>query len=187
TSPTRPTSRWRATSPRATARPWPRPSRTQRSTRAATAGGAMAVQTADPRSGPRLADGTELIGEFEGSGFKEPPSLARRGSGQVIQLTPLLYSVAEKADGQRDLAQIAQEVGDEIGRTVTADNVRTLVDNKLRPLGILTGADVTQPEVKKLDPLLALKFRVAVIPESASRVLGNVFRPLFFPPLILAA
>src|SRR5207248_1818231 len=178
--------RWRATSPRATARPWPQPSRTQRSTRAATAGGAMAVQTADPRSGPRLADGTELIGEFEGSGFKEPPSLARRGDGQVIQLTPLLYSVAAKADGAHTLAEIATDVGHEIGRTVTADNVRTLVDAKLRPLGLVTAPDGSQPDVEKLDPLLALKFRYAVVPERVSRALGSTFRPLFFPPLILA-
>jgi putative peptide zinc metalloprotease protein len=88
-----------------------------------------------PKEHPKLADGIELIGEYEGSGFKEPPSLARRADGQVIQLTPLLYSVAEKADGEKHLSQIADEVGTEIGRTVTADNVDTLVDKKLRPLG----------------------------------------------------
>src|SRR3954454_13247283 len=136
---------------------------------------------------PRLTDGTELIGEFEGSGFKEPPALARRGDGQVVQLTPLLYAVAEKADGNRSLDQIADEVGQEIGRTVTADNIRTLVDAKLHPLGLVTATDGSQPEVEKLDPLLALKFRYAVIPERASRALGTLFRPLFFPPFILAA
>src|SRR5947208_2892783 len=146
----------------------------------------MAVTTADVNGRPRLADGIELIGEFEGSGFKEPPSLARRGDGQVIQLTPLLYSVAQKADGRHTLDDIAGEVGQEIGRTVTADNVRTLVDAKLRPLGLVTGPDGSQPDVEKLDPLLALKFRYAVIPERVSRVLGSMFRPLFFPPLILA-
>ena len=135
----------------------------------------MAVQTADPRSGPRLAAGTELIGEFEGSGFKEPPSLARRGDGQVIQLTPLLYSVAAKADGAHTLAEIATDVGHEIGRTVTADNVRTLVDAKLRPLGLVTAPDGSQPDVEKLDPLLALKFRYAVVPERVSRALGSTF------------
>ncbi|MCU1449164.1 MAG: hypothetical protein JWP02_1334 [Acidimicrobiales bacterium] len=145
---------------------------------------------AGPRAGasdrPQLADGIELIGEYEGSGFKEPPSLARRADGQVIQLTPLLYSVAQKADGQKDLGQIAQEVGREIGRTVTADNVHVLVDKKLRPLGVLTAPDGSEPEVRKLDPLLALKFRYAVIPEGASRAVGSVFKPLFFPPLIVA-
>ncbi len=138
-------------------------------------------------SRPQLTDGTELIGEFEGSGFKEPPALARRGDGQVVQLTPLLYAVAEKADGNRSLEQIAQEVGQEIGRTVTADNIRTLVDAKLQPLGLVTGTDGSQPDVEKLDPLLALKFRYAVIPERVSHALGTLFRPLFWPPFILAA
>ncbi|MBV9283935.1 MAG: hypothetical protein JO176_04945, partial [Acidimicrobiia bacterium] len=147
----------------------------------------MTLAETDSAGRPRLTDGTELIGEFEGSGYKEPPSLARRGDGQVVQLTPLLYSVAEKSDGNHTLEQIAVEVGREIGRTVTADNVRTLVDAKLHPLGLVTGTDGSKAQVEKLDPLLALKFRYAVIPERVSRVLGSVFRPLFFPPFILAA
>jgi len=147
----------------------------------------MAVTETETGRRPQLADGTELIGEYEGSGFKEPPSLARRGDGQVIQLTPLLYSVAQKADGQHTLDDIAAEVGREIGRTVTADNVATLVDAKLHPLGLVTAPDGSQPDVDKLDPLLALKFRYAVIPERVSHLLGSAFRPLFFPPFILAA
>ena len=136
---------------------------------------------------PRLADGMDLIGEYEGSGFKEPPSLVRRADGQVIQLTPLLYSVAEKADGTRTYEQIAEAVSREIGRQVTADNVEFLVDEKLRPLGVLTAADGSSPKARKLDPLLGLKFRAAVIPEWLSRALAAVFRPLFLPPVIAAA
>ncbi|MBV8304462.1 MAG: hypothetical protein JOZ04_09655 [Acidimicrobiia bacterium] len=138
-------------------------------------------------SRPTLTEGTELIGEFEGAGFKEPPSLVRRGDGQVIQLTPLLYTVAEKADGNHSIEQIADDVGQEIGRSVTADNIRTLVDKKLYPLGLVSSCDGSQPQVDKPDPFLGLKFRLGVIPERASHVLGGVFRPLFFPPLILAA
>ena len=51
---------------------------------------------------PERPAGLELVGRFEGSGFKEPPYLVRRDDGQVIQLTPLLYLVAEAADGRRD-------------------------------------------------------------------------------------
>src|SRR3954466_4594708 len=93
------------------------------------------------RRPPRLADGVELIGEYEGSGYKEPPSLVRRGDGQVVQLTPLLYTVTEKADGRRDYADIASAITTEIGRKVSADNVRFLVEEKLVPLGVLVGAD----------------------------------------------
>src|SRR3954452_15561926 len=98
----------------------------------------MALATDTTSDGnPQLADGVELIGEYEGSGYKEPPSLVRRGDGQVIQLTPLLYSVAEKADGARDYEGIASALSDEIGRSVSSDNVRFLVEQKLQPLGIL--------------------------------------------------
>ena len=69
-------------------------------------GPTMAVDRTHARPPAReilvLADGVELIGEYEDSGFKEPPLLARRADGQMIQLTRLLYLVAEAADGRRD-------------------------------------------------------------------------------------
>ncbi|HYN98583.1 MAG TPA: hypothetical protein VEU28_02805, partial [Actinomycetota bacterium] len=40
---------------------------------------------------PKLAEGIELKGEFEGSGFKEGRYLVKRRDGQIIQLTKLLY------------------------------------------------------------------------------------------------
>ena len=136
---------------------------------------------------PRLAEGVELIGESAGSGYKEPPALARRGDGQVIQLTRLLYLVAKRCDGQRDEVAIADAVSEEFGRDVSADNVRTLVEDKLRPLGVLAAADGSSPKLKKPDPLLALKFRKAIIPEQASLRVASLFKPLFFPPVVLAA
>ena len=129
----------------------------------------------------------ELIGESAGSGYKEPPALARRGDGQVIQLTRLLYLVAKACDGQRDEAAIAEVVTEEFGRGVSADNVRTLVEDKLRPLGVLAAADGSTPKLEKPDPLLALKFRKAIIPERASMRVASIFKPLFFPPVVLAA
>lgn len=135
---------------------------------------------------PRLAEGVELIGTSEGSGFKNPPALARRGDGQMVQLTPLLYAVAHSADGRRDYAAMAEVVAEEVNRGVSPDNVRTLVNDKLRPLGILAGPDGSTPALEKPDPLLALKFRKAIIPERASYQVARLFKPLFFPPIILA-
>jgi hypothetical protein len=68
---------------------------------AAASPAALELEPAEIRP-PRRAAGVELIGEFEGSGFKEPPLLARRGDGQVVQLTRLLFLVAEACDGLRD-------------------------------------------------------------------------------------
>ncbi|MGI8673870.1 MAG: hypothetical protein ACR2KD_01065 [Thermoleophilaceae bacterium] len=139
---------------------------------------------ADPP--PKLAEGIELIGEYEGSGFKETPYIARRADGQVIQLTHLLHLVAEGADGRRPPAEIAERVTETFGRKVSADNVRFLVEKKLRPLGVLAAADGSNPEMTRSDPMLALKFRAALIPENVSRALTTIFRPLFWPPVIVA-
>jgi putative peptide zinc metalloprotease protein len=136
---------------------------------------------------PRLAEGVGLIGETAGSGYKKPPSLARRGDGQMIQLTRLLYLVAEAADGTRDEQAIADAVTEKFGKTVSADNIRTLIDDKLRPLGILALADGSSPSVEKPDPLLALRWRRAIIPARMSRQVASLFKPLFFPPVVLAA
>ena len=134
-----------------------------------------------------MAEGVELIGEQAGSGYRKPPSLARRGDGQMIQLTPLLYQVACLADGERDYEAIAREMTEAIGRGVSADNVRTLVEDKLRPLGILAQADGSSPPMEKPDPLLALRFRRAVIPEHLSLRVASLFKPLFWPPVVVVA
>jgi putative peptide zinc metalloprotease protein len=138
-------------------------------------------------SPPKLADGIELIGEYEDSGFKEPPSIARRADGQVIQLPSILYVVAERMDGRRSYTEIADDVSQAIGRGVGAEDVQFLVDEKLRPLGVAAGKNGENPVLKKADPLLALKFRVAVIPEGVTHAITSVFYPFFFPPVIAAA
>ncbi len=138
------------------------------------------------RAYPRLADGVELLGEYEGSGYKEPHYLARRADGQLIQLSYLLYLVASAADGERDFEAIADRVTHASQRGLTGDDVRYLVEEKLRSLGVLAAADGSDAAVAKVDPLLALKFRAKVIPERVVHRLAAVFRPLFWPPVVLA-
>ncbi len=134
---------------------------------------------------PRLAEGMELIGEYEGSGFKETPYLARRKDGQVLQLTQLLYLVADAVDGERDFDRIAKEVTGEFGRAVSADNIEFLVNNKLRPLGVLAAADGTSPKLKKATPMLALNFRTRLVPERVVHAITSLFYPLFHWPVVL--
>jgi putative peptide zinc metalloprotease protein len=136
---------------------------------------------------PQLCEGVDLIGEYEDSGFKNPPSIARRADGQVIQLPALLYLVAASVDGRRTYEQIAEQVTEASGRGVGPGDVKFLVEEKLLPLGVVTGPDGKSPEVKKADPFLALKFRVAVVPERVVRAITSVFYPLFFPPVIIGA
>jgi putative peptide zinc metalloprotease protein len=104
----------------------------------------------------------------------------------VIQLAPLLYLIAELSDGRRTNEEIAAAVSEAIKRGVSADNVRQLVDERLRPLGVLAGPDGSSPELKKVDPLLALKFRAALVPERIVNAITTVFKPLYFPPAIVA-
>jgi putative peptide zinc metalloprotease protein len=135
---------------------------------------------------PRLSSGIELLGRFEDSGFKEPPFIARRADGQVIQLPQLLYQVAEEVDGQSPSGAIAQRVSERSGRGVSADNIDFLLEKKLRPLGVVAPVSGHEPELKKADPLLALKFRTAVVPEGFVQGLSSALRPLFLPPVVLA-
>jgi cytoskeletal protein RodZ len=147
---------------------------------------------------PELADGIELIGKYKGSGFKEQPYLVRREDGQVIQLPELLYLVAEEIDGTRGYAAIAERVSERFGRGLEADDARMLVEEKLSPLGLLATSDEhdgsdgdrgseaagLQPETA--DPMLALRFKVAVIRPDVVRAITTVFRPLFLPALVIA-
>jgi putative peptide zinc metalloprotease protein len=135
---------------------------------------------------PRLADGIELIGEYEDSGYKEPPSIARRADGQIIQLPALLYIIAEHIDGRRTCAEIAERTSEAIERQIGEGDVEYLVAEKLRPLGIVAALDGEVAELQKADPMLALKFRVAVVPARVVRAITTVFYPLFFGPIVIA-
>jgi putative peptide zinc metalloprotease protein len=147
---------------------------------------AASAQTAAGDS-PRLAEGVELIGEYEGSGYKEPPLIARRADGQVVQLTEMLYRIAERCDGQHDVERIADEVGSQLGKDISEENVRVLIDEKIRPLGILKNPDGSDPQVERVNPFLALKFRTGLVPDRIVRGLTTIFRPLYWPPVLLAA
>lgn len=94
--------------------------------------------------------------------------------------------VATEADGQKDLDQIARRVSEKFGRAVSADNVRFLVEEKLRPLGVLATTDGSSPELVRAKPVLALHWRAPILPEGLVRVFAVVLRPLFFAPVVIA-
>lgn len=135
---------------------------------------------------PALADGVQLLGETKGSGYKQAPSLVRRADGQTIQLTRLLYLVLEAVDGRRGLEEIAAHAGAAAGKPISAANVRTLVDQQLLPLGLLRLADGSQPEVRKANPLLGMKFRYSVTDPERTRKITAPFAALFNPLIVVA-
>src|SRR5215217_4008688 len=132
-----------------------------------------------------LADGVELLGEFEGSGFREPPLLARRADGQIVQLTPLLYAVAAECGPGRDSEQIAAAVAARCGRGVSGGNVRFLVEERLRPLGVVKLPDGSNPEVAKRAPLMALRHRRPLLSERTVNALARPLTWLHRAPVVI--
>jgi putative peptide zinc metalloprotease protein len=144
---------------------------------------ALGEERADER--PRLAEGVELLGEYEDSGYREPPLMVRRPDNQLVQLAPLLYMVAQRLDGSRDAATIGDEVGDQVGRRLAPDDVEYLIEEKLTPLGIVEAPDGREEQVQTADPLLGLRLRKGVVSERVVGVLARIFSPLFWPPILL--
>ena len=152
----------------------------------------VAVAAAPGTDGEVLtrAAGVEELGEIPGSGYRQAPALVRRGDGQVLTLTPLLQQVFTAIDGHRTVAEVAEQVSASYGRAVRPDDVRHLVDQSLRPLGLLRTADGREPEVRRADPLLALRFRKVATDPAVTRRLTAPFAVLFHPlivvPVVLA-
>ena len=66
--------------------------------------------------------GVELLGEYQGSGYAQPPSLVRRPDGQVIQTVSC--ATGGLPDRRfRDPAAIADLVSGDLGRSLTAGQV----------------------------------------------------------------
>ena len=156
-----------------------------------TAPGLSPAGAYEPAGVPRLADGIELLGEYQGSGYSQPPSLVRRADGQVIQMSPLLYQVASRIDGSRDPAAIAELVSQDLGRSMSADQVRYVIDAKLLPLGLVAAegapaAHGASSALPKANPLLSLRARGTLLSERAANVAGELLRPLFRWPVIAA-
>ena len=135
---------------------------------------------------PARASGLELLGEMSHSGFRDPPRLARRGDGQVLQLTPLLYDVLRAVDGRSTLETIASTVSAD-GKRLTPDDIAYLVTEKLRPLGVLRARDGSDPVVEKANPLLGLRWRFVVSNPSTTSAIARPFTWLFRPPVVAAS
>ncbi len=122
---------------------------------------------------PRLDPGLELLGEYQGSGYREPPSLVRRSDGQILQLPPLLYQVLKAIDGERGSAEIAAVVGDEVQRGLASDDIDFLINEKLRPQHLVAEVDGSSNSLPRSDPFLAFRYRIGVVSERVSGAAGR--------------
>ncbi|MDX6676615.1 MAG: putative peptide zinc metalloprotease protein, partial [Solirubrobacteraceae bacterium] len=105
--------------------------------------------------------------------------------GQMVQMPPMLYALAEVIDGEAGEDELAQRFSDRIERQVEPDMIGELLDKQLRPLGVVAERDGSSPEVEKVDPLLALKFRTRVVPDAVVRAITTLFKPLFLAPVVV--
>ncbi|UKD59421.1 hypothetical protein L3Q65_22755 [Amycolatopsis sp. FU40] len=148
-----------------------------------------------------LLPDTEPVGEFRGSGYREPPLLVARTDGQLVRLPALLYLIVrllvaqeafvpeeqeetENRDDAATLAKVAAAASEESGLRLEAEHVAYLLDRKLAPLGLTTCADGTVPELARHNPFLALRVRVQVLAPAATWVVGGMLGWLFFPVVI---
>jgi putative peptide zinc metalloprotease protein len=105
----------------------------------------------------------------------------------MVQMPELLYLLADEIDGTKGYDDLAERVTQRFERGLDAEMVKMLVEEKLRPLGVVaTPQGEADAELKKIDPLLALKFKAAVVPEWLVNTVTTVFRPLYYPPVVAA-
>src|SRR3989442_5244543 len=84
---------------------------------------------------PARSREVQLVGEMPGTGFADRQWLVQR-NGHFIQLTELLYRIAEHANGDRTLEQIAAPGTDATAWEVTAADVRPLLPTSAIPSGL---------------------------------------------------
>src|SRR3954454_9518175 len=157
--------------------------------RPAAAAGTQQLQTGASPQGdvPALVSGTQLFGVQPGSGYVTPPRLVCRADGQVLHVTPLLYAVLEAIDGERSAEQIARLVSATTDSELHADDITMLVNEKLRPPGLVLGRDGTHPPLERANPLLALRARFVVSKPEITRRITAPFAMLFNPVLVVVA
>jgi putative peptide zinc metalloprotease protein len=135
---------------------------------------------------PKIAPGVRLAGQMRESAFKNPPWLIEREGAGYVQVTELLYRLAEQCDGNQSLSEIAAAVSEQTGRSVSADNVKVLVGTQLLAKGLVTTADGKVIGGAGARSLLSLSLRNKVIGPELLDGPASVLQWLFWPPVLIA-
>jgi hypothetical protein len=138
---------------------------------------------------PPLVPGVSLH-ELDSSAVDQAYLLKLPG-GRTFQLAGPLYHLIALLDGQRTYVEVAAALGERIGRTVTADEVHSIVARKLAPLGILA------PDLEPLagpsfgppllpaepapDAALGILGRLSLVPASRLERVTDVAKHLYHP------
>src|SRR5438477_434190 len=135
---------------------------------------------------PALAPGVELAGIFADGAFKEPQWLIVR-NGHFLQVPELIYRVAEYADGQRTLGEIAAMITASTRWNLTAQHVHWILLSKLMPVAIVLpdGPTAQLNSRRTSPPPLQLRLKRKVLGPRAIEPITTVLRFLFLPPLVI--
>ncbi|WP_261994726.1 hypothetical protein [Streptomyces sp. ME109] len=139
---------------------------------------------------PHLTHGLRTLGEYQGSGFTDRRYVVRRGDGQVLLLSRLLYLVVSSIDGTRDTETISHRVCGRYGSEVTAENIAYLVDNRLTPLGVTVplGRPAQEcEEAPRSDLLLSLRGHRVIFNEARVARIASALSWLHRPWIVALA
>lgn len=134
-----------------------------------------------------LTQGIEIIGRAKDSGYKKPIYLIRTQDKKFIQLTSLLFYIVVALKENKDLIEAASSVSNFVNKYVDVQTIEILIKEKLAPLGIIIDSNSQNKIQVKTAPdlLLGLKFRFTLLSENTTNVIADIFRLLYFPPVVL--
>lgn len=145
------------------------------------------TETVDLPQRPALAPDVHLVGEMPQTGFVDRQWLVQR-DGRFLQLSELLYRVAERADGQHTLDEIADAVTHATEWLVTADHVRAILQTKLVPMGLVATMEPGASVRSKDDGVrgaLTITARTKVLEPRLIEPVSGVLQFLYMPVVLL--
>lgn len=135
---------------------------------------------------PELPPTVALVGELDGTGFRDRQWLILR-NGRFLQVTELLYRIAEHADGDHTVEEIAERVSESMDKLVSPDQVRYLLTTTLIPRGLIAppaGLTILQAP-DRVRSALAVNMRLRMLGPDILDPIARVLQLLFAPPVLI--
>ena len=120
-----------------------------------------------------------------GTGYRAAQWLIQRGD-RYLQVSEILYRIAELCDGSRTDEEIAVLVSAETRRNVAAGDVRAVVDSKLVPAGIIGDGAAAATAPRRSSPL-GVQLGTKVIGPATIEPLARVAQIFFAPGVAIVA